>query len=291
MSPYTINKNNPIIFSDPNGDIAGDYYKKTGKKTEKIGTDGKTDGKNYLLKDDAKYSLNDKSEITIKSGGTVNLPPDYALPTMYEAYSRTRKPTPEGAVAEEHRDKIGNFHEEGGIFGLFKNPDDPNKPLQRAYLADPGEFADPSSKDGQASVEVSNFNEFMNLKTTEGRFHTHPGGVHCVGCEIPDDHKTGPYFVDDPQGSVLKTVNTSSNIGAVYSKFGTAPSSTDYLNAKTWADPKYKNQSQYFTGNSYVISIRDKMLYIYDANKNLYSIPLLKDDFGNVGIFDKVNPK
>jgi len=48
-SGYSTFSSNPIVFIDPNGDNAGDYYSKSG---EHLGSDGKADNKGYVTEKD-----------------------------------------------------------------------------------------------------------------------------------------------------------------------------------------------------------------------------------------------
>jgi RHS repeat-associated protein len=111
LNLYTYVRNIPTTTFDPDGHVA-DYYN---DKAKKIGTDGKNDGKNYVV-----FNKNDVKAIQ-KAGGNVTQTPSSAVlqpsANVKAAIGNAVKASnsPGGLNGS---DKKGGFHEESGTYGL-----------------------------------------------------------------------------------------------------------------------------------------------------------------------------
>ncbi len=236
LSPYAYVANNPIMLIDPDGMRIGDFYNQKGKY---LGTDGKSDKKNYIvtnnkeakaIKKATKKGENYSNEVVSK----IELPVYNIRNEMGKAVDRAGE---------------NAFHEEGGVIA---NMSDGSK---KVVNAKPGAPANPSI-DGYASINVmdaANQSEVKGYSTLNGTFHTHPDG-EIVKTNNPNSPVSG---------------STIGGSETTYS-FTQSPSSPDISNHRARANRGL------VTGNSYVLGTGNNTVYIYDGGGIKATFPLLK---------------
>jgi RHS repeat-associated protein len=244
-SPYTYCYNSPLLFVDPDG-MFGDFYDQQGNK---LGTDGKDDGKVYVVTDKKEISDIELSHSEFGYTGATQVNSKVELPSamvrgkMGDAVVRSNAPN------EEVGDRRGGFHEEGGIFGTNPNGDD------AVVEAKPGQASVPGV-DQFASVDVFSGETSENALTEiKGTYHVHPAGVTRDGGSFDQSPSD---FIDN------KTAR----------RMGDIPS------AKSQADPDY---AWHVTGNHYVLGARNNTVTIYNGtNPKVATFPL--DKFTTIGV-------
>jgi len=214
---YAYAGNNPLRYVDPTG---LDYYDANG---DRIGSSGDT--QNYIITDKNQVELIKKSKTVVGIAGlgsAILLPDGAVIGAMGDAVRRSNGPTAD--------DVKGEFHEEGGQYGLD------SAGHQVAVASAPGPVADPQK--GGAEIEIgilANPADAGRLVTVQGTFHVHPKG------EIVVQPKSTPGAI------VIGGTTTTSN-------FRQTPSPRDLTNAVQTP------------GNTdFVLGARTNRVYIYNS--------------------------
>lgn len=191
-SPYAYCYDNPLLFVDPDG-MFGDYYDQKGNK---IGTDGRDDGRVYVVADKNeanKIKANDKAGQTtelnqINSG--IELPSASSRAEMGTAVERSNSPNDKRTDQFAGNDDEGGFHEEGGIYGETTTGE------EAVVHAKPGAKSDPLT-DEKATVAPNDPADPANdnIYTQRGSFHVHPSGSRTPG---PNTLGSSGSFVQSP---------------------------------------------------------------------------------------------
>ena len=218
--------NNPIRFNDPDGQVPGDFYDQQGNK---VGTDGKNDGKIYVVTDNKQVNMIKNYTAATSQGGTVQVSQVSSAVELPAAGTRAAMGT---AVANSNspstqaNDPKGGMHEEGGMYGTNVNgiPTTINATPGPVFKpGDPGVGVTPTTVDvtGQGAGKA-NFENVATAATTniEGTFHVHPAGDGTTNFVMP-------------------------------------PSSADLNNAVS------RSENLGISGNNYVLGAANNTVYIY----------------------------
>jgi hypothetical protein len=181
----------------------GDYYDVQGNK---IGTDGKDDGKNYVvtnrvdiakIKQATEKGVNVQAE-DVKMG--IQLPSYKVRQKMGEAVDKSNSPS---AYAG---DDVGGKHEEGGIVGTDQNGEEVAMHSMPGKVAAPGERTvgvDPLQTDfAQDGASVAGNIETRNTMTATGTYHVHPSGKG----------PSGGNYVQEPSVADLRVTQNDKTI-------------------------------------------------------------------------------
>ena len=161
---YSYSYNNTLRFTDPSGMIAGDFYNQDGNK---IGTDGKGDGKAYLVTDDneAKKIAKTKGDYTAVVNSALELPSyEIRQEIGVAAVNRSNSPTAD--------DKTGGFHEEGGVV-LDTSDGVVAVPAPSGAASKPNSIEN-VTVDVYGGVSKETYEKTTGLVTT---YHIHPSGT------------------------------------------------------------------------------------------------------------------
>mgnify|MGYP002478589962 CR=1 FL=1 len=232
---YSYSYNNPLRYTDPSGMVAGDFYNEDGNK---IGTDGKNDGKIYLVTDKKDRENIEKAKgkpYTAAVNSAIELPSyDVRQEIGVDAVNRSNSPTTS--------DTAGTFHEEGGTVWQGTNG-------QFAVPASPGAFSDPLTQQN-AQIDVYNAanpqllnNVDPSRPDVETIYHVHPSG-------------------EKPIPKPLTATNEVKIGGseAVSKNFVQSPSQKD-INL-------FSQQPKTRLGYAIVVGARDKTVYFYRGSGN-----------------------
>ncbi len=164
---YVYAGNNPLRFIDPTG---LDYYDQNGNR---IGTDGNTDGNDYVVTDAEQIELIRRNNRTRggttaldQVGSAILMPGATVRAAIGDAVGRSNAPS------DAAGDQQGGSHEEGGAWGLNAAGN------QIATPAAPGAFADlrqPGRVVAQIDPALAADPARQNdIQTPQGVFHVHP---------------------------------------------------------------------------------------------------------------------
>ncbi|PYT01395.1 MAG: hypothetical protein DMF63_00670 [Acidobacteria bacterium] len=233
---YAYSYNNPLRYTDPTGNVAGDFYDEEGRQ---IGTDGNPDGKKYFVagKTDREKLRKAKGPYTSSVTSAVELPGHAARQEIgVSAVNRSNSPTSD--------DLKGGFHEEGGsVLGGEAIP------AERGAVADaltddvatmdPTATADPNQQ-----AAVSQAVADGSLDTT---YHVHP---------------SGQQYTPAPLTATVET------------KVGTVTGPREFNQGPSPKDRAFASGVNTKLGYHIVVAARDKQVHFYNAGGAFATMPL-----------------